>query len=193
MRHPLEQIVAPDARPRAVALLGALALLVALSMAYICRDLTIPGKVPQGIISFELAGDQLIAGTILGSWDPARISAARLSLALDYLFLALYSNAMAIACLWMARFWPTWPWLTMRELGVLLAWGQWEAGLADGLENYCLLGLLDPPGAAPALDLAGNARWLAHLKFILIEAGLIYMVVTALHKIPAPGRWRARA
>jgi hypothetical protein len=176
MRHPLEKIISPDARAAAMILTGVPALLLLLRFVYVSRNLTVPGVVPQGMISFELAGDPLIVNSILHSWNPDQISSARWSLTLDYLFLVLYSNALAIACLWVAH-WTEWR--PARILGAWLAWGQWLAGAINAAESYALLNLLAGASviATPDATLAAAARGLAFAKFFLVEAALAYIVV----------------
>ncbi|HEX8052457.1 MAG TPA: alpha/beta fold hydrolase [Thermoleophilaceae bacterium] len=80
-----------------------------------------------GIVGFELAWDTRSAERILGEWGPDGRDAARLSLWLDFAFLASYAAFWALASRALRlRVWP-----------LALA-----AGAFDALENVCLLVVL---------------------------------------------------
>src|SRR5437899_2321809 len=91
-----------------------------------CPRLTGRTAAPLGIISFELAGDLATARQMIGSWDEPAREHALLGLGLDFLFLALYSTTIGLACVWAAGVFRTrrWP---LAAVGLSLAWGQWLA------------------------------------------------------------------
>lgn len=131
---------------------------------------------PSGIVSYELAGDLETAGAILASWnETARLHAA-LSLGLDYLFMPLYATAIALACFRAADWWRSRQ-PGLAAVGVALGWAQVAAALLDAVENVALIRLLlgDLAAAWPPL-----AWWSATIKFALIGAGLLYVLVSSL-------------
>jgi len=124
---------------------------------------------PQGIVSYELAGNAIETGRILDSWDAnARLHAA-FSLGFDYLYMLAYTVTLALAALWLADARKDW----IRSAGLVVAWGMGVAGLADALENYFLWQMLvSGPAETPAM----MARWAALLKFALIILAVLYII-----------------
>jgi len=120
---------------------------------------------PKGILAFEFAGDWATARQILTEWGEAGRIRAGVSLGLDYLFLVLYSTAIALACLWAAGRLPH------PALGVALAWAQWVAAGFDASENAALLAILLGARQGPWPQLA---RRCAAVKFVLIGSGTLY-------------------
>ncbi len=125
---------------------------------------------PQGIVSFELAGNVSTASDIVQSWTPAALPHAGFSLGFDFVFMVAYALTIGLACLWAAEvLGERYPWAA--RLGVGLAWGQVLAALLDATENVALLvTLLDAPRAPwPQI-----AAWCAGPKFGLVLLGLLY-------------------
>jgi len=126
------------------------------------------------IVQFELNAEQVIK-----FWDEvARIRAA-FSLGLDFLFLVIYSNTIALACIGAAKV------LQARQLplvtvGTLLAWGQWLAALLDGVENIALVNILFSSVITPWSQLA---KWCAISKFSLVILGLLYVGIGIVVKV----------
>ncbi len=143
---------------------------------------------PQGIVSFELAGNLARAEEILDAWgEPGRLAAA-LSLGLDFLFLFAYPIAIGLACSLISRALQS----RMRPLSVVgeaLAWALPAAGVLDGVENWALIRLLF--GASqPALP--SVAYGCAVVKFVIVLAGLAFVIIfgavaAALARRPAAG------
>ena len=131
---------------------------------------------PQGIVSYEFAGDAATAAAMLDSWDERARLLNAFTIGLDYLFLFVYSLSIALACGMLAE----------RESGgfakllALLAWGQLAAAGFDAVENYALLRvLLGAEGDAwPAL-----ARACAIPKFALVGAGLVAAAVSGVRQL----------
>jgi len=173
-RHPYEFI--PASKRTWVWLAFAVAALGVMTVSNLTGAAMITAAAPQGIISFELAGNAAEAAKILGSWNlSARLSAA-FGLGLDFLFPILYAAAIGSACVWAAGvFRAVWPGLAVG--GVLLAWEMWLAALFDYFENIALTMILFG-GALPVLP--EIARALALLKFCLIGVALVYVVLGAL-------------
>ena len=168
MKHPLNSAEVAENKP-VFWFFFAFTLAVMLCINLLGKPL-ITSAAPFGIVSFELAGSVEKSQLILDSWDyEAQLSAA-FSLGFDYLFMALYSTTIALACLWGSRM------LQARSIpgagaGVLLAWGLWLAAFLDGLENIALGLILFNAPAAPWPQVAQVS---ALLKFLLIFAGLVY-------------------
>ena len=111
---------------------------------------------PYGIVSFELAGDVSTAHAILDSWDGRARSAAGVGLGLDYLFLALYSTTLALACRRIAHRFVL-RGSALAAVGHALAWGQWAAAACDGAENFALIRMLLDGAHAPWPSVAGRS------------------------------------
>jgi hypothetical protein len=168
VRHPFESI--PTGKRRAIFIpLLVLTLAVMFTLNAVGAALGTEAA-PLGIISYELAGDVPTAQAILDSWDAQARVRAGFSLGFDYLFLLLYSTAIAIACAWAAGEWRdrgrSW-----ASFGLWLAWGQWLAALLDGVENAALWGIL---ASGPVSPWPQVARWCAVVKFTLVIVGLLY-------------------
>jgi hypothetical protein len=125
---------------------------------------------PQGMLSYEFAGDAVSAALILESWSSVAREQAMLSLGLDYLYLIVYPAFFSLACARVAtRMRGRLP--GVARLGVWLSWAVLAAGPLDALENYALIRLLTT-GASDAW--AGVAWWCAAPKFALVAAGLAF-------------------
>lgn len=126
---------------------------------------------PLGIVSFEFAKTPLQAQQILESWGRTGEMYAALNLGLDYLFLVLYSSSLALACALIAGT-PTHRTL-FYGAGVLLSWAQFGAAGLDALENVALIKVLLGSRHSVWPELAWRC---ALLKFIIVFAGLVYIV-----------------
>jgi hypothetical protein len=130
---------------------------------------------PHGIISFELARTVQAAQSMLASWDWLARVYAGLSLGLDYLYLVVYSTAIAFGCVWIAarnrtrrpRF---------ARAGIAIAWSQWAAALFDAVENAALFRVLTGSIAEHWPMLAWGC---ASLKFFLVAIGLLFTIAGA--------------
>jgi hypothetical protein len=181
--HPFTWLAEPAQR-RALALL----LVLTLGLMVPMRALDAPlrtDRAPQGIVSFELAGDLPRAREIIASWEPqARVHAA-LGLGLDYLFLLAYSATIALACVRVSgrlrrRGAP------LASPGLVLAWAQPAAAALDAAENFGLIQLLR--GSERELW-AALAWWCAVPKFAIVAAALLYVAIgVALSAIPSRRR-----
>lgn len=164
--HPLEHL--PQRKHWFLALL-ALALLIMLAMNFIGLPLNTTAA-PSGIVSFEFAASPENAQAMLNSWgEQGRVNAAFIQ-GLDFLFPAVYSTMLALACLMSASTLGNMGW-PLARLGAGLAWGQWAAALFDYIENLSLVALLLGPVAAPWPQIAAIC---AAIKFALLLAGIAY-------------------
>jgi hypothetical protein len=128
---------------------------------------------PQGIVSYEFAGDLPTARAILESWGAKGHVFAGLSLGLDFLFLFAYAGSIGLGCVLTARKLASQGGL-VYQAGVWLAWGLLLAASLDYLENYALIRIL--LGSELALWPA-MAYWCAIPKFALVGAGLLFIVI----------------
>ncbi len=125
---------------------------------------------PQGILSYELAGTPAEAQAILDSWDARAQLIAAFTLGLDYLFMPVYSTALAIACAYAGKAMRTRGWrLGALAAGVALA--QWLAPCFDAVENVALTAMLVNGVSLPWPAVSAA---FATIKFALILAGLAY-------------------
>lgn len=131
---------------------------------------------PKGIISFELAGTIERVNQILDEWGPDGRICAALSLGLDYLFLIVYALFISLACVLIARY-LTFKIAFLAICGMVLSWGQFLAGLLDAIENFALVQLV-LGSSRPFWPI--TARWCATIKFCIVGAGLVYILIGTL-------------
>jgi hypothetical protein len=131
---------------------------------------------PMGIISFELAGDISKSQSMVESWGQQGQVYAGLNLGLDYLFMVAYASAIGLGCVLVSRSWAK-KVAFVASVGAVLSWGQWLAALLDAVENYALIRLL--LGSADKLWPV-LAQWCAVPKFLLVGAGLVYIILGAI-------------
>lgn len=166
MWHPLASLPAEYFWP-----LLFLTLIVLLLFQLIDKPLK-TGVAPQGIVSYELAGDVAKAQAIVDSWDERARIYAGFSLGFDYLFMLLYATTIAMACLWSAAVFEAVS-APLAMLGSLAAWGILLAAVLDGVENYALFRMLTRAVADPWPAIS---RWCASIKFLLVAIGILYGV-----------------
>lgn len=161
MSHPLESI--PDALRSRVFVW----LLIATALLFFLFRFIGPDN--PNIVQFEMAGSVTNSQAIVDAWNPVDRIHAGFSLGIDYLFMPVYSTALALACLMAAGVLTSKRW---RSIGLLLAWGAWFAAIFDATENLALLKIL--------FDLNAIDSWpqiaatCATIKFTLIAIGIIY-------------------
>lgn len=124
---------------------------------------------PAGIVSFELCAYTSDCPTIVQGWGPAAQLLAAFSLGLDYLFMAAYPAAICLGLILVARRLP--PGWRGPTLG--MAWLPWGAGVADAVENYCLLRMLLAPSAS---TFAWPASVAATVKFVILGVALGWLL-----------------
>lgn len=126
---------------------------------------------PNGIVSFELAGNIESTAGILLSWDERADLYAAFGLGIDYLFMPVYATALALGILLAAGRHSGWA----LTLGAWLGWGAYAAMLFDALENYALARMLLMNQVwSPYPQVAAFS---ASIKFLLLLLGLSYALV----------------
>jgi hypothetical protein len=174
LRSPFEWLCVPVQKVAFIALL-VLTLFVGACLSVLGKPLNTE-PAPCGIISFELAGNLACAQRMLASWgDTGKVNAG-LNLGLDYLFLVAYSGCISLGCALIARCLAR----RVRSLsvvGLVLAWVQYGAALLDAAENYALIRVLlgSKREIWPVM-----ARWCAIPKFLIVIAGVAFVLVGAI-------------
>ncbi len=149
-----------------------LSVLLLIAMSLVDRSLK-TSAAPSGIVSFELAGSLNKGQKILESWNTQGKMYAALSLGVDYLFMIVYALFISTADVLIARrLIPKY--VLWGKLGYILGWSQFLAAFLDAIENFVLIRLLlgSQIEAWPVI-----ARWCAVVKFAIVGAGLIYILV----------------
>ena len=185
MQHPLEIIPAEYRKRIFFALLT-----LTLSLFAVFRVLDQPLRThvaPNGIISFEFAGNAQTARAITDSWkqmslllssvagqpNPDILNVpylfAAFGLGLDYLFMPIYALALAFGTLFAAGRHAGW----FRSLGAVAGYGAFVAALFDAVENYALLQILWNKIYSPYPEIA---YYCASLKFVLLIFGILYIL-----------------
>lgn len=134
---------------------------------------------PLGILSLQFAGGIAAAAAIVDSWGGTERIHAGFNLGLDYVYLVSYALFLSLTCSCLARAWhDSKHWFAV--VGFVLAWAMFAAAALDMVENYALLRLLLGSTSArwPAL-----ATTCATLKFGIILAGVLYMVIGLLARL----------
>lgn len=184
LRNPFEWL-SPSIQKRAFIPLVVFTLVVMASLQVLGGPLQTEAA-PAGIVSFEFAGELSTAQSMVESWGQKSQVYAGLNLGLDYLFLVAYASAIGLGCVLISRR------LSERvefmgTLGIVLAWGQLAAALLDSIENYALIRVLlgSEQGLWPVV-----AQWCAVPKFLIVAAGLLYIVIGTVTIVI--GGWRNR-
>lgn len=165
MRHPLET-VPNEYRKR----LFFIFLFLTILLFAIFRVLDQPlrtSAAPNGIVSFELARTPENAEYMLLSWSREGKFNAAFGLGIDYLFMPLYSFALAFGTLLAAGRHAGW----LKSVGVVAGYGAFAAALFDAVENYALFQVLLGHVFSPYSEIA---FYCASLKFVLLIFGLLY-------------------
>ncbi len=141
--------------PRSLVAFGAATAALLVPLAVLDRRMQRAGG--PGIIPFELVGTPERAAAVMDAWGEEGRRAARLSLLLDFPFLAAYSGFNV-------------------ALAQALGSSRWAAvavgaGACDAVENAALLGVLHGRGAG---RLPAVARAFAVAKFGLLGAGWVH-------------------
>jgi hypothetical protein len=161
---------------------AAIALLIAWQLNQMDKPLRIPEIAPLGIVSLEFAFAPQQARAIVEGWSKANALEGAIKLQwVDFLYMAAYSTALSLACIWSTKLLPSFDARWLRA-GIVLAWGQWVAAVFDAIENLCLFPFLYGT-AKDGVQLALVAALSAGLKFGLIGLGIIYFLISVGFKV----------
>jgi hypothetical protein len=173
-RHPYEWI-SLSAQKRAFWVLFVVTIVVMASLQVF--DTPLKNEVtPSGIVSFEFAGELSLAQKMVETWGRKGRIAAGISLGLDYLFLLAYAGSIGMGCVLIARGISKSA-KYLYSVGIYIAWALLVAALLDAVENYALIRVLLGSNLAiwPKV-----AAWCAVPKFVIVAAGLVYILIGAL-------------
>ena len=168
MRHPLANVEDRFLGPLTIRLGGLLLFATALMMLV---DVPLQGESsPFGIVSFELAGTPHQALRILLEWrSRSVIGVGRLSLVVDFVYLAIYALFFGALALWVGYR------LGDSKWSVRAAWAATIGALLDLAENGVLLYELNRlTSQSPYPQLAAA---LAIGKFLLLLASAAYSFI----------------
>ncbi|TQK29918.1 hypothetical protein [Arthrobacter sp. SLBN-53] len=144
-------------------------LFVAATVVMLRLERTLHATGGPGIIAFELAGSEHRAASIMKSWGPKGIAAARASLWLDFGYMATYGVFSALLAEHADRRFGK------RRSGVpVFSWAQTACAVAvaaDAREGVALLNVLR--GWDPEAQVV-SARRAALTKFVLLFTVLLY-------------------
>ena len=125
---------------------------------------------PHGIVTLELCALTADCAEILRTWTAAQREFAMLGLGLDFLYMVLYPAVIASALVLAVRGLAG----RLQFAARVLAWLLALAGVADAVENYCLIGMLSTGGIA---EYAMPAAYCASAKFAIIALALLFLLV----------------
>jgi hypothetical protein len=166
MNHPLGFVPTDIRKPLFFAFLAG-----TLGLFAVFRVLDAPLQTPaapNGIVSFELAGNVEATTEILLSWDERADLFAAFGLGIDYLFMPVYATALALGIFLAADRHSGW----FLSLGAWLGWGAYAAALFDAVENYALARMLLLNEVwSPYPEVAAFS---ATIKFGLLTVGLVF-------------------
>lgn len=158
-------------RRRALWVIGAA--MVALGIVLLVLDARMRRAGGPGIVGFELAGSEGRAREILAEWGSDGRAAARLSLWLDYAYLAAYGAFFALAVAAVRDMARRRGWRRLAAIGTPVVVFPIVAAALDAVENVGLLLALGGHGGAVAPLVA---TIFASGKFVLSGATLVYVV-----------------
>ncbi|MBI2424331.1 MAG: hypothetical protein HYV27_15985 [Candidatus Hydrogenedentes bacterium] len=174
MKHPLLALDAPRFRRVYWALFAATILASAVLQHFggLYAQKTDASGQAYDVIAFEFAGTPERVEIMKTVWGEEGIAAARTQTLLDYVYLLLYSTLIAGGVLALASQMPHGSF--WARTGAALAWGQWAAAALDAVENA---GLLISLGSAAHAPWPQVSWFCAALKFALVGAGFLYILV----------------
>jgi hypothetical protein len=128
---------------------------------------------PNGILSYEFAGNLPAAQNMIKSWGEKGQIYAGLSLGIDYLFLTVYSLTIGLGCVMIGESLSI-KFSKAESIAAILAWGLIIAAILDAIENYALIQLL----LGSANESWPTIAWIcAAPKFVLVGFGLLYLII----------------
>ena len=171
LRHPFEWLTKSNQK-RAFVLLLILTLAVMAALIYFDTHLKTKAA-PNGILSYEFAGNLSTAQNMIKSWGEDGQIYAGLSMGLDYLFLIVYAFTIGLGCVLTGEKLSE-KFASANIIGSILAWGLIIAALLDAIENYALIKIL--LGSVEEFWL--TIAWVcAAPKFALVGFGLLYLII----------------
>ena len=166
LSHPY-QFLSPSLQNRAFAIMLPLTLL-AMYVEQVTGKPLVSDAAQSGILSFEFAGTLAAAQAMVKSWGQPGQVYAGLNLGFDFVYIITYVVAIGLGCVIVARGG------LLSQVGIILAWAMFAAGLFDCIENYNLIQILLGNGQEINAMLA---QWCATVKFAIVILGLAYFFI----------------
>ncbi|PIE31467.1 hypothetical protein CSA56_18250 [candidate division KSB3 bacterium] len=170
LQHPFTRL--PPSEQKKVSLILILCSIAVMAVLTVLGEPLHTQNAPLGIVSFELAKTPVKARQMIAEWGATGQIIAAFHLGLDYLFLLLYSSALALGCALIVD--KTAQRRSLYDVaGIVLSWSQFGAAGLDSIENAALMNLLS---GAQWSGWPGLAWCCACVKFLIVCAGLCYIV-----------------
>jgi hypothetical protein len=147
--------------------------MVALYVALVLIDRSLMATGGPGIVRFEFVRSTGEAATILGEWGDHGRDLARLSLWLDFAFMASYGAFFALAGFATRDYARARGLRSLAAAGGVAPYMAIAAAIFDMAENIALLLVLDGHGGGTAPLLATAC---ASVKFLLIALAIAYVI-----------------
>ena len=170
MWHPLSE-VHPTTLIWLLAILALATAILFVRLGTLARRLKTTAA-PLGIVSLEMSLSSGESRRIIDSWDGPAREDAKQHLCLDYWYIPIYTTALAIVGLFSAGWFAERGMENLSWLAMLLAWGQWAAGMFDFAQNSTMLRILQLHPDIPD-RLTRLTGLCARLKFLLVMAAVV--------------------
>ncbi len=166
LSHPYQWLSQP-LQNRAFAIMLPLTL-IAMYVEQVTGKPLVTDAAPSGILSYEFAGTLANAQAMVKSWGQLGQAYAGVNIGFDFVYIITYVIAIGLGCVIVARggF--------LSQVGIVLAWAMFAAGLFDCVENYNLIQILLGNGQEINAMLA---QWCAIPKFAIVILGLAYFFI----------------
>ncbi len=126
-----------------------------------------------GIIAFELAGTTARAAEILGHWGQSGRDAARVSLAIDFVYLVVYGIFLTLAVLELGDVARRRGWTAYARPAKIIAFLPGIAAACDVVEDVGLWLMIEGEGTAHIPPIATG---FAIVKFVALAVAIVYLL-----------------
>jgi len=165
----------PKAKTLGIALLMISIPFFILTLLYCLNELKLMQITGYGVLNFELAWTQEVMNLILTSWGPLEMQQQALLTYVDFLYILCYGFFGALYVLLASRKLEG----NFQEIGIGMAFTFFMAGIADALENFNLLIIINNPTSfweyQPFL-----ASLCASFKIGFLGAGLGFLYIASM-------------
>jgi hypothetical protein len=169
MGNPIEKLFAPNQK-RTFIIFITVSILFMVVFAFLDAPLG-TSSAPFGIVSYELAGTEIVSDAILREWTSEGVTRiAVFSILIDFLFIPTYVLTIGMGGTLASKALKTHAW-PLASLSGSLVYGLFIAGILDITENSALLIQIS---GQPQTPLPQIAFYAAIIKFTLIFIGLVY-------------------
>lgn len=134
---------------------------------------------PNNIVQFEMAKTTSVASDIISKWGPAGVAIAKTSTYLDFIYILLYSAAIALGCSVAAGYSKN---KIFIKVGIALSLLTLVAGTCDVIENIAMLRTLNEIDHVTV----SVAYYFAATKFAILFIALLFIIVAFLVGLIGP-------